>query len=323
MSAMTHDTPVATGDRTRVGAGLVLALVSAASFGLSGAVARGLLDNGWSVGAVSGIRIGLGALVVLPFGLRALRGQWHLLRDNAGLLLLYGALAVAGAQFCYFSAIQYMEVGPAILIELTAPAAVVVWMWLVHGQRPGRLTLAGAVVAALGLVLVLDLVSGADLSLAGVLWALGAMVGCAAYFIISADEGRGIPPMTLVAGGLTVGALLIGALGLVGLLPMHGATVDPTYAGTTVPWWLPLLVLGVVSAALPYSSGVAAIRRLGSRLASFLGLNEVVAAVLWAWLLLAELPGPIQLVGGVLILTGVIGVKAGERTVVTQEHVPA
>ena len=50
-----------------------------------------------------------------------------------------------------------MQVGPALLIEYTAPAAVVVWLWLRHGQRPGRLTLAGAALAAVGLVLVLDL----------------------------------------------------------------------------------------------------------------------------------------------------------------------
>ena len=34
-----------------------------------------------------------------------------------------------------------MEVGPALLIEYTAPAAVVVWLWLRHGERPGPVTL--------------------------------------------------------------------------------------------------------------------------------------------------------------------------------------
>jgi drug/metabolite transporter (DMT)-like permease len=104
---------------------------------------------------------------------------------------------------------------------------------------------------------------------------------------------------------------------------MHGVTTDPTYAGTTVPWWLPLLALGVLSAAVPYTSGVVATRHLGSRLASFIALNEVVAGVLWAWLLLSELPGAVQLVGGLLILAGVIGVKAGEPRVVTEEPTPA
>ena len=124
-----------------------------------------------------GAAIALAALVVLPFGLAALRGRWSLLRRNAGLVTLYGVLAVAGAQFCYFAAVVHMQVGPAILIEYTAPAAVVIWMWLRHGQRPGPVTLVGAVLAAAGLVLVLDLVSGAQLSVPGVLWALGAMVG--------------------------------------------------------------------------------------------------------------------------------------------------
>ena len=84
---------------------------------------------------------------------------------------------MAGAQFCFFAAVSRMQVGPALMIEYTAPAAVVVWMWLRHGSARAWLTLAGAGVAALGLVLVLDLVSGTGLDPVGVLWALGAMVG--------------------------------------------------------------------------------------------------------------------------------------------------
>jgi drug/metabolite transporter (DMT)-like permease len=269
------------------------------------------------------VRVGLAAVALTPFGLAGLRGRWGVVRRNLGLLAAYGAIAVAGAQFCYFSAVQHMQVGPAILIEFTAPAAVVVFLWLRHGQRPGRLTLAGAGLAALGLVLVLDLVSGADLSVRGVLWSLGAMVGCATYFIISADEDNGLPPLVLAWGGLLVGALGLGALGVVGLLPMHASTAPASYAGGHVAWWLPLVALGLVSAALSYVAGIAAGRRLGSRLASFVALLEVVASVCWAWLLLDELPGVVQLLGGLLILAGVVAVKLGERSVVVRPSRPA
>lgn len=322
MSTMTHDstvdatpTGVDAAARARLSAGLAFAVVSALSFGMAGALARGLLDTGWSAGSITLVRVGLAAAVLTPFGLAALRGRWHLLRRNLGLLMAYGAIAVAGAQFCYFSAVQHMQVGPAILIEFTAPAVIVVYLWLRHGQRPGRMTLAGAALAALGLVLVLDLVSGADLSVVGVLWALGAMVGCATYFIISADEDNGLPPIVLAWGGLTAGAVVLGVLGIVGLLPMHASTAATTYADTQVPWWLPLVAVGLVSAALAYVAGIAAGRRLGSRLASFVALLEVVASVAWAWLLLHELPGAAQLVGGLLILAGVLAVKLGERSV--------
>ena len=327
MSTLTHDGTVdATGVaavRGRLAAGLGFAIVSALSFGMSGALARGLLDTGWSAGSITLVRVGLAAAVLTPFGLAALRGRWHLLRRNLGLLAAYGAIAVAGAQFCYFSAVQHMQVGPAILIEFTAPAVVVLYLWLRHGQRPGRMTLAGAALAAFGLVLVLDLLSGADLSVRGVLWALGAMVGCATYFIISADEDNGLPPLVLAWGGLTAGTVVLAALGISGVLPLRASTAAASYAGGHVSWWVPLVVLGLVTAALAYVAGIAAGRRLGSRLASFVALLEVLSSVWWAWLLLDELPGAVQLFGGVLILAGVVAVKLGERSVTVRESATA
>lgn len=320
MATMTHDT-TRTVVPARTASGLAFALVSAITFGMSGALARPLLDSGWSPGSVVLARVGLAALVVAPFGAFALRGRWHLLRRNAALVTTYGLLAVAGAQFCYFSAVQHMQVGPALLIEYTAPAAVVVWLWLRHGQRPGPITLVGAGVAALGLVLVLDLLSGADLSTVGVLWALAAMVGAAAYFVISADESNGLPPMALAAGGLLTGTAALALLGVVGLMPMDVASASVEYAGSTYSWWVPLALLGLLTAAVAYTTGIAAGRRLGSRVASFVALTEVVAGVAWAWLLLDQLPRPVQLLGGLLILLGVVGVKLGERRVVRVEPI--
>ncbi len=81
--------------------------------------------------------------------------------------------------------------------------------------------------------------------LAGVLWALAAMVGAATYFIISADDDNGLPPMALAAGGLIAGAAVIAAMGLVGLMPMRTSTASVEYAGQTVDWWAPLVLLGV------------------------------------------------------------------------------
>ena len=311
MTALAHD-DAAVAARTDVGRGIGLGILSAATFGLSGPLASGLLATGWSPGAVVEVRVALGAVLVLPFGLRALRGRWQLLRRSLLLVIAYGLAAVAGAQLAYFSAVSRMQVGPALLIEYTAPAAVVVWLWLRHGHRPGRLTLMGAGLAALGLVLVLDLVSGADLDPVGVIWALGAMLGAATYFLVSGDESNGLPPIALAAGGLVAGALALGASGLLGVLPMRVDSADTTYAGLTVSWWVPLLALGAVTAAVAYVTGIAATRRLGSRLASFVALLEVVCGVLFAWLLLGQLPGPVQLVGGLLILAGVVSVRLGE-----------
>jgi drug/metabolite transporter (DMT)-like permease len=317
MAAMTHDSSVSSagGVRSPMVAGLVLAVVSACSFAVAGSLAKGLFDAGWSPGAAVLVRVSVAAAVLAPPAWVSLRGRWHLVARNRWLIIAFGALAVIGTQFFYFQAVARMQVGMALLVEYTAPVAVIVFLWLRYGHRPSRLTLLGGAVAAVGLVLVLDLLGGVHASVSGTLWALGAMVGAATYFVLGARTADGLPPLVLAAAGLLVGTVTLAVTGLVGLVPMRFATAPVTYAGTTVDWWVPVLALGVVTAAIPYASGVAASRRLGSRLASFVALLAGVAAVLFAWLLLDELPSPAQLVGGLLILAGVVVVKLGETSV--------
>jgi drug/metabolite transporter (DMT)-like permease len=310
MATLTHDTELMAVRRAR--AGLAFAVLAAASFGLSGALAAGLLDAGWSPAALVICRLGVGALTLAVPALVALRGRWHLLRANAGFLLAFGLVAGAGVQFAYFNAIDRLPVAIAILIEYAAPVAVVGWLWARHQQTPTRLTVAGAGVAIAGLLLVLDVLSVGSVDGLGVLWALGGMVGCAFFFVVSSGEDNGLPPIVLAAGGLVVGTFALGLAGLCGLVDLSAGTGDATYNDVSVPWWLPVLALGLVTAAVAYLSGILASRALGARLASFVALLEVLFSVVFAWALLGELPGAVQLLGGVLLLGGVIIVRAGE-----------
>jgi drug/metabolite transporter (DMT)-like permease len=303
--------------------GLAFAVTSAFCFGLAGATAAAMFDAGWSAGAAVAMRVSLGALVLTAPALLALRGRWPAVRGQTRLLLTYGVLAVAGAQLCYFYAVSYLPVGVALLIEYTSPVGVVVWMWARHRQQPTPLTLVGGTIALVGLALLID-VFGADVSLdlRGVAWALAAMVGATVYFVISGHGESGIPPVALAWFGLTGASVTIGVVGLTGAIPLHAAMSDVTYRGVPVPWVIPVVALGVVTAALAYLTGIAGVRRLGARLGSFIGLTEVLAAVLFAWLLLAQLPTPLQWLGGALVLGGVVVVKWGEPEPATDAALP-
>ena len=145
------------------GAGLTLALVSAAAFGTSGTFAAALIGAGWSPGAAVLARIAVAALILTAPAVLRLRGQWTLLRRSAGRVAAYGLLAVAGAQWCYFNAVARIPVGVAILIEYLGVVLVVGWLWLRHGQRPRRLTITGGVMAIVGLALVLNLAGPAGI----------------------------------------------------------------------------------------------------------------------------------------------------------------
>jgi drug/metabolite transporter (DMT)-like permease len=229
-------------------------------------------------------------------------------------LVAYGVVAVAGAQLCYFNAIQHLPVAVALLLEYSGVLLVVGWMWGRHGHRPGRLTGMGGLAALVGLVLVLDLFGSGGASVVGVLWGLGAGVGLAVYFVISsAASDDALPPLVVAWGGLVVGALALLVAGVVGVLPL-AAPLDPvTLASRQVSWLVPVLGMSLVAAAFAYVAGIFGARLLGARVASFVGLTEILFAVLFAWALLGQAPRPVQLVGGLLMVVGIALVRLDER----------
>src|SRR5437773_2761470 len=97
------------------GVGLGLALLSAVTFGTSGTFARSLIEAGWSAEAAVAVRVGVAALFLAVPSAVALRGKWQVLRRNAGMVGVFGLLAVAGAQVGFFNAVRYLPIGVALL----------------------------------------------------------------------------------------------------------------------------------------------------------------------------------------------------------------
>lgn len=290
-------------------AGLAMAVVSALAFSSSGPFIKPLLEAGWSVGAALIVRIGLAGLILSPALFLAMRRQRGFLRRHWPLIVGFGLTAVAGCQLFFFSAMQRMPVAVALLIQYLAPVMLVALAWVRTKRAPSRLVMLGSVIAVAGLVLVVD-ISGGGFDLLGTMFALAAAVCVMAYFLISERAGDELPPLALAAGGLLTGAVFMGMLLLVGILPFHAPAVTVELAGAEVPWFVPLLWVAGVATTLGYAFGVVAVPRIGSRVASFVGLSEVLFALGFAWLFLAEVPAPVQFVGGALILVGVILVRA-------------
>ena len=286
--------------------GLVFALISAAGFGLSGSLARSLLDLGWSPAAVVAVRVGGAFLVLLVPCLMLLRRDGLPTSRQSTRLVVYGVVAVALAQLCYFSAVQYLSISVALLLEYLAPVLLIGYFWLRHRRRPSPAVLVGAMICLVGLVFVLDLTSGLTLNPVGVAWGLGAAVCLSVYFLLSEDAGNDpVHPLLLTTVGTGVGALVIIAVAATGFLPFTAHAGTTALAGTPVAWWVPLGLLVTVSAVFSYLTGIVAVRRLGSSVASFVSLTEVIFATAFAVVLLAQNPTAGQLIGGVLVLAGI------------------
>lgn len=298
--------------RTAGGAGLALALLSAATFGTSGSFAASLIKVGWTPGSAVTARVLTAALLLTGPALLQLRGKVALLRRSSRTLTVYGIAAVAGAQLCFFMAVEHLSVAVALLLEYSGTLLVVGHLWLRRGQRPGRLTVAGAALAIAGLGLVLELFGNAHLDPVGVLWGLGAAVGLATYFVMSAETDDALPPLVVAWGGLVIGGAALAVAAVVGLLPLAAPRTDVTLLDAKVSWLVPVLGLAVVAAAIAYVTGILGARLLGAKVASFVGLTEVLFAVVFAWILLGQSLGLQQLMGAALVVAGITLVRVDE-----------
>ena len=298
--------------------GLLFAVGSAFAFGSSGPFAKALMEAGWSPTAAVTARLAGGALVMAIFA-TIVKPDWF--RDalqHSKTVVAYGLIPIAGAQLCYYNAVAHLSVGVALLLEYTAPILVVGWLWTTTRRRPSSLTLTGVALAVAGIMLVLNVFSGAHINLIGVGWALAAAVCAACYFLMSdrvaADGDDGLNPITLATGGLIVGTAAVALLGVTGVMPLTFTTNDTVIAGLTTSWMVPVIALGVIATAIAYTLGIMGISRLRPRFASLVGLSEVMFAVLAAWVLVGEAITPTQAIGGAVVLLGLALARQGDRT---------
>lgn len=284
--------------------GLLIGLFASLAFGMSGAFIKPLLEAGWSPAAAVTVRALIGGLVLVPVALFALRGRWSTVWAGRWRILAMAGIGVAGTQLVYFASLARIPVSTAILVEYMAPVLLVLFVWATTRRMPRWAVLAGSVVSVVGLVLVVS-PGAAPTDLLGLVFAALAAIGCAIYYVVAARPARGLPPVALACFGLLLGGVLLGAVGLTGLLPLTFSFGDVVMMGSLVPWWIPLLLVAVIATGFAYAASITMSGMLGSRLASFVGLLEVVAAAVYSWVLLGEALGVAQILGGVLILAGI------------------
>lgn len=298
--------------RTRA-VGFALVLLSSAAFATSGPFAKSLLVTGWSPLALVTWRVDLAALVLTPAVLWLMRGRWRDVRYDLGRIAALGAVGMALCQLAYFSAVETLSVGVALLLEYAGIVLVALWLWVRWRRPPNRLTAAGITIAVVGLMLVLNVFTGARVSLTGVAWGLLAAVGLATYYLLSSHrKDNAIPALAMAGLGLWFAGAILTVMVALGLGSYTTATSDAVLAGHAFPWGLSIFGLAVIATATAYASGIAGIRLIGATVASTLGLTEVLFAVVFAWWTLAERPGLLQAFGGALVLLGVALVQRGE-----------
>jgi drug/metabolite transporter (DMT)-like permease len=280
--------------------GTLLCLGSATAFGAMAVLGKLAYDAGATVGTLLAVRFLLAAALfwALVLGseaaheLRALGG-----RDVAVGLAL-GACGYAIQAGCYFTALERIDASLLSLLLYTFPAMVAVAAVALGRERMDARRVAALVLASGGLALVVAGAGTGALDPLGAALGLGAAVVYSTYILISEGVvGRMTPRLlsalvcTGAAASLTVGSALLGQL----------RPGELTAAG-----WGWLACLALVSTVAAVSLFFAGLERVGPTTASILSTAEPVVTVLLAFLVFGELLGPLQLLGGALVLGAVL-----------------
>jgi inner membrane transporter RhtA len=226
-------------------------------------------------------------LVVRP----RLRGH----RRQDWLVALAFGVALLTMNWAIYQSFARIPLGVAVTIEFLGPLAVAV----VGSRRPRDLVwvaLAAAGVLLLGF-------SPSNLNLPGVLFALLAGAGWAAYILLSAQTGKRWPGIS----GLVIASLVGAAV----LAPP--AIIE---AGSTLlePKVLLLgVAIGLLSSVIPYSLELTALRRIPPRVFGILMSLEPAAAALAAMILLSEFLSASQWLAMVCVVAASVGATKTSR----------
>ncbi|MGP3931586.1 EamA family transporter [Nonomuraea sp. KM88] len=288
-------------------AGLALAFVGSWCFAFAGPMAKYLIAAGlapmeavWTRMAGAGLLLVAVLAVVRPSALR-------IARSKLPFFGLYALMGVAGVQSLYFVAITRLPVGVALLLEFMAPVMVVAWVRVVRRIRLARAAYVGAVVAVVGLAIVVEAWQGLRIDALGLLLGLLAGACCAGYFLMCDGFGDDIDPLGLIAWGLLGAAVLLIPVSQPWNIPWEAFTVSATPEGAvTLPVIGAYLCMAVVATSMAYILSMYAVRRLSAAVGATVASLEVIAGAVVAWALVGETLGVFQMVGGLIVLSGAL-----------------
>ncbi len=202
-----------------------------------------------------------------------------------------GGILMGTAMIVVIFAFLNTTVANVVFIAGALPFVVGVLAWLLLGERLDRATLIAMIAAfgGIGLMMAAGLGGG---TLIGDLFAVAALLVFAGLVVIL-RAGKTVDMTPVLAIGAAFAAVAAAIMVPDFVVGGHDLTI--------------CVLMGAVQTFLSYLLMTYATRRLRAAELTIIGSIEFPIAPLWVWIAVAEIPSNASLVGGVLILSAVLG----------------
>jgi drug/metabolite transporter (DMT)-like permease len=238
------------------------------------------------------------------------RDLLKLSKKDLPLALAYGVIGFALVNVGYFLGIERkLPLALVLVLEFTAPIWIALWIKYIRKGYVAREMWLAIGLSLAGLLLVTKIWEGFKFDLIGLAGALGSAFALTAYFLIGDKFGASRPPLSSTIIGLGFAA----AFWLI-VLPIWDFPVEVLrvkmdihgyLSGHLFPGWSLLLWVVVMGTIVPYICVISGLRLLNASKSSVIGMLEPVLAGVFAWIWLGQGWDSIQLLGAVVVLTGI------------------
>lgn len=245
------------------------------------------------------------------------RGRFALARAHWGFMGLYG-LTVAIFNAAWTFSVQYNGAAVATVLAFSSPALTALLSYLIHKERFSRVKIISIALSFAGTILV----SGAHnpaiwkLNPAGILFGLLTGLMFAVYNLEGkAATDKRIDSWTALLYSFAGATFFLFFFNLASdlLISQRPPLSDMLWLGKSLPGWGLLFFLGVAPTLGGFGLYTLSLRSLSPTVANLIATLEPVLTAIWAYFFLSEMLVGVQWVGSLLVLTGVVLLRVGER----------
>jgi drug/metabolite transporter (DMT)-like permease len=213
--------------------------------------------------------------------------------------VLLGGAAMALTQFTYFFAISKIQVAAAILLQYMAPIIVAAYSVCFWGERFTLRKVTALILAIGGCYLVVGgyNVKLLEMNRLGILSGLASAVCFAAYALLGEMQMHRYRPLTVVFYAFVFASLSVHLISP----PFHFLNLEYTVAQTGA-----IMYVGVFGTIFPFVLYYVGINYIRSTRAVITATLEPIAAGIMAFAFLGESPALLQIVGGLLVISGIV-----------------
>jgi drug/metabolite transporter (DMT)-like permease len=306
--------------------GLALVLCGSALFILNAGVSRVIIRSGVDPATFTTVRVTGSALIFALWTACWRRQSLYLPRGRELLVLIgLGLAGVALLQWTYFVAVQRLPVGVALLLQFTAPVLVALWSRVVRKEAVRNRMWVAIGLSFVGLAVIAQVWEGMILDPVGVLAGFGAAIFMATYFLLGEHGVNTQDPMTVIVWAFLIAALALNIVHPVTNLSVGVAGTSTSLLGSlsglSAPVWALIAWVIVMGTVVPFGLELYALQHLPATLVIMVAMLEPVGVNVLGWVWLDETLSPVQILGGVAVVTGIVLAQTARRQV-EREPVP-